>query len=151
MTVISGRIDGASWPTEEHAGEEEHQSLFAAYDRRLTDQRQLILQPCQTTGVKSQRKQHLEQGGEMMMILNRRDSHGHQLTKAQSGVNWRNTHTHMDRTRLRSHTYNTVTTTWCEAPAQLSSRVPATSTQKFNVAIYFFSDDEELLPMKSEF
>ena len=42
------------------------------------------------------------------------------VTIAQSTVNWRNTHTHMDRTH--SHTLyiyiNTVTTTWCEAPAQ---------------------------------
>ena len=42
-------------------------------------------------------------------------------TMAQSAANWRNTHTHMDRTHLFTHTLyiNTVTNTWCEAPAQL--------------------------------
>ena len=37
----------------------------------------------------------------------------------QSTANWRNTHTHMDRTRHSlTHSY-TVKTTWCEGPAQL--------------------------------
>ena len=41
---------------------------------------------------------------------------------AQSAANWRNTHTHTLTciAHIHSHTYiNTVTTTWCQAPAQL--------------------------------
>ena len=40
------------------------------------------------------------------------------VTMAESAVNWRNMHTHMDHTHLLTHS-NTVTTRWCEAPAQL--------------------------------
>ena len=131
-------VDGASWPTEEHADEEEHQSLFAAYDWQSTDQHRLICQPCQTTGVKLQQNQHLEQGGEMMMMknLNRRDSHGHHGSKRRELVQ----HAHTWITRIHSHTYiNTVTTA-----------ESAMSTEKFNIAIYTFSDDEDFLVMKPE-
>ena len=41
------------------------------------------------------------------------------VTMAQSTVNWRNTHTHMDRSHSLTHLKGTVTTTLCEAPAQL--------------------------------
>ena len=42
------------------------------------------------------------------------------VTMAQSAVNWCNTHTRMDRTHsLTRFCINTVTTMWCEAPAQL--------------------------------
>ena len=39
------------------------------------------------------------------------------VTMAQSAANWRNTHTHVDRTHSGTHTLyiNTVTTTWCSA------------------------------------
>ena len=42
------------------------------------------------------------------------------VTRAQSAANWRNTHTLtvMDRTHSLTHS-NTITTTRCEAPAQL--------------------------------
>ena len=122
-------------------GEEEHQSLFAAYDWRLTDQRRLIRQPCQTIGVKSQRNQHLEQGGEMMMMknFNRHDSHGHQGSKhrelAQQAVH----------SQQRPHDFAHINT-----PRGAKRQQLHTSIQKFNVAIYTFSDHEELLPMISE-
>ena len=40
---------------------------------------------------------------------------------AQSAANWRNTHTHMDRTHSLTHLHQSTqfTTTWCEAPAHL--------------------------------
>ena len=41
------------------------------------------------------------------------------VTMAQSAVNRRNTHTHMDRTLSLTHFTSTVTTMWCKAPAQL--------------------------------
>ena len=42
------------------------------------------------------------------------------VTMAQSAANWRNTHTHMDRTHSLTHTcINTVATVLCEALAQL--------------------------------
>ena len=39
------------------------------------------------------------------------------VTMAQSTVNWCNMHTHMDC--IHTFYINTVTPTWCEAPAQL--------------------------------
>ena len=40
-----------------------------------------------------------------MKNFNKRDSHGHHVT--QSAANWRNTHTHMDRTQSLTHLQST--------------------------------------------
>ena len=63
------------------------------------------------------------------------------VTKAQSVANWRN----MDRTTSLTHLHQ-------QSPrgAKRQAQQSATSTQTSNVATYTFSDDEELLPMKSE-
>ena len=54
------------------------------------------------------------------------------FTMVQSEANWRNTHTPVDRThslttQLHQHSYiNTVTTTLCEAPAELLHNLEST-------------------------
>ena len=58
------------------------------------------------------------------------NSRNSMITMAQSAANWRNTHTQVVCTHFYSYTYiNTVTTTLCEAPAQL--------LQKLESNIYF--------------
>ena len=49
---------------------------------------------------------------------------------AQSAANWRNMHALTWIARIHSHTLNTVTTTWCEAPAQLMSVMFAAAENK---------------------
>ena len=79
------------------------------------------------------------------------------VTIAQSAANWRNTHTHVNRTHQFTHLHQSsqlVTTRWCEAPAQklqnLESKVGTTKVSGVRTVVRIRAMFLSILPGQPE-